>query len=144
MPSPSNQNVVSPTSQPKRVTAAARAKSASGMHPIELLPSYAAPVCKESSISKSDLIQTLSGKARSKFSISKETIHIALVPIVEKQQEFCVAFGKADRSSMTSDASSASSLEGAILADFPVDDDGKLKKTKGSLTSSNKEELATL
>ena len=55
-----------------------------------------------------------------------------------------MAFGKADRSSTTSDASSPLSLQGAFLADFPVDDDGKFKKTKGSLTSSNKEELATL
>ena len=85
MSSPSNQNVVSPTSQPKRVTAAARAVSAGGIHPIELLPSYAAPVCDQSSISKSDLIKALSGKSGSKLSISKDAIRRAILPIAERQ-----------------------------------------------------------
>ena len=144
MSSPSNQNVVSPTPQPKRVTAAARAVSAGGQHPIQLFPSYAALVCDQSSITKSDLIKSLAGKCGSKLSISKDAIRLALLLIVEKQQEFCAALGKVDKSSMSSDSSAASSLQGAFLTDFPFGDDGKFKRTKGSIANSNKEELATL
>ena len=76
----SNQNAVSPAPQPKRVTAAARTVSAGRKHPIQLLPSYTALVCDQSS----NLIKTLAGKSRSKLSILKDDIHLVHLPIIEK------------------------------------------------------------
>ena len=114
------------------------------------LPSYTAPICDKSTISKSDLIQALAGKTNTKegkFNCAKDKLAMVLIPIVENQHEFYSAFERIDRANSTLDVSLASSLKAAFIIDFPVVDEDavpiKFRLKKSSLTKNFvKEDLA--
>ena len=87
------KNLVPPVAQRKRKITSL----SSAIQGFDSLPSYIAPVCDVSSISKQDLIKAMSGKANTaerKFSCSKERLMQALFPIVDNQRELYDALKK--------------------------------------------------
>ena len=141
--SAASRNVVSPV-PPRRNTAV------STVHPLTLLPSYTAPVCTRSSVSKKEIINALNGKTKTRdgaFSCSKKTLKDSLVPIIEKQDRFFKYLAQIDEESASDTSSSASSLKASFAIEFPytLDTKGKMKFSfiKSSLTHLNKQEIAT-
>ena len=83
--SSSSRNVVSPVPQRKARTNS----SSSSVHQLTSLPSYSAPVCEASSITKLEIIEALSGKSGTKgvaLSCSKDTLKTTLLPILQHQE----------------------------------------------------------
>ena len=92
----SSSNIISP---PPHQGKAAASLSAS-QHVTATLPSYTAPICDSSSISKSDLIQALVGRTNTKegkFNCAKDKLAMVLIPIVQNQHEFYSTFDRIDR-----------------------------------------------
>lgn len=96
MSSPSSScNLISPHPPQKK-----DASAAPTAHPLTSLPSYAAPVCEKSDVSKKEIIDALNGKTRTMegtFSSSKQPLIDVLVPIVKKQDRFFCCFDNVDK-----------------------------------------------
>ncbi len=122
-----NTNIVSPTTAPPQCPAA---NFETGIPPVSMchpaaasLPSYVAPICETSDISKEQIINLLSTKAKTKegaFSCSKERLLRVLTPIVEKTKMLIDCFEKIDNDSLFTSSDDASNITDSFFIEFPI------------------------
>ena len=146
--SSSSRNVVPPVPQRKGRSIS----SSSSVHQLTSLPSYSAPVCEASSITKLEIIEALSGKSGTKggaLSCSKDTLKTVLLPILQYQGDFYKLLGKIDNENVShssSSSSTASSLKATFVIEFPADESDEnhivFYTSKSAIAHKEKKELA--